>query len=227
MHYGEKFRFRDFMVGWLVLQRDEPDVNNAEIEALYNAIVCAEDDQGAYTEVEKALSDWAARMLWGLSERWDDPTIALAEDLIEALRNRVSEDFEDPTIFYLFFLNPFKTGRVPDSFEETIEQTISWLFWVLYSAVADTVLIPYGWESYVVVEPSYEDVSNIIILAHPKQALADKVFILQNWYDAWNLRFESLTDLAEELLRLRQAIEQSTAKTLMEYGLVGMLTEPI
>ncbi|MFQ5812040.1 MAG: hypothetical protein ACE5I2_02430 [Anaerolineae bacterium] len=223
MYYEGKFR--DFMVGWLSLQLEEPGVDRDEIEALYEAVVYTEDDEMAFAAVERILGDWAARMLWGLSERWYDTTVEMARDLIEALRECVQEGLGDTTEFYLFFLNPFEDGCVPAGFGEMVEQQICWMFRAFYHTIGEMVLAPKGWEPYVVVEPSCEDASNIVVLAHPKEDFNSKVFVFQNWYGAWRLRFASLTELAEELLVLCQAIEQCATEAILHYNLAKTVTE--
>ena len=102
---------------------------------------------------------------------------------------------------------------MPSGFEDRLEQEICWMFRVFYSAASEVVLAPKGWEPDVVVEPSYEDSSNINVLAHPQADYFSKVFVCQNWHKAWHLHFDSLPELAEELLRQRRAIEQSVTKT--------------
>jgi hypothetical protein len=224
MYYEGKFR--DFMAGWLALQLEGSAASRREVEALYyDAVVYADNDGAAFTEVEAVLGKWAARMLWNLSERCYDPSVEMARGIIEALRESVQEYSSDPTEFYLFFLNPFKDGCVPAGFEEAVERKICWMFRVFYSTAGEMVLAPKGWEPYVVVEPSYEGASDVILLAHPKEETYDKVFVLQDWYKAWHLRFASLRELAEELLNLRQAIERCATEAILRYRLAKTVTE--
>jgi hypothetical protein len=219
MYYEGKFR--DFMAGWLALQLEESAVSSKEVEALYyDAVVFAENDAAAQAGVEEALGDWAARMLWCLSERWYDTTVEMAKGIIEALRESAQEYLGDPEEFYLFFLNPCKHRFVPADFPE-----ICWMFRVLYSVAAETVLAPLGWKAYVVVEPSAEGASDIILLAHPKEESHAKVFVLHDLYKAWHLRFASLQELAEELLMLRQAIERCATEAILKYRLAKTVTE--
>jgi hypothetical protein len=171
------------------------------------------------------LGDWAARTLRSMSERWYNTTVEMARDIIEALRELVWKDWGDPTEFYLFFLNPFKEGCVPAGYEEAVEQTICWMFRVFYGTVGETVLSPKGWEPDVIVEPSYEDASNIILLAHPKGESYPKVFVLQDWYKAWHLQFDTLEELAEELLILRKALGRNATEAILHHRLALRATE--
>ena len=222
MYYGGKCL--DFMVEWLALQIEETEDNRDEVEALYEAVVHTASDGAACAGVERILGDWAARMLWGLSERWYDTTVEMARGLIEALRARVQESLGDTTEFYLFFLNPFEAGCVPAGFGEMAEQQICWMLRVFYHTLGGTVLAPKGWEPYVVVEPSCEDASNIVVLAHPIEDFNRKVFVLQDWYEAGRLRFASLAQLAEELLTLHQAMEECVTEAVLCNGSASTVT---
>jgi|GEM_PF-6762105 len=205
-------KFRDFIVGWLANQVKEPDANREDLENLYDEVVDAENDRGALSRVEMALGKETAQKLRALSQQWHDPTVDQARPMIEALRERVQEETRDHTQFYLFFLNPFEDGCVPSGFEDRLEQEICWMFRVFYGTVSAVVLAAKGWEPEVIVEPSYEDTSNIIILAHPQAEFFSKVFVHQSWHKAWHLHFDSLPELAGELLRQHQAIEQTLTK---------------
>jgi hypothetical protein len=220
-------KFRDFMVGWLSLQLRKSELNE-EVEALYYAVVDAENDRAAFTETAKVLGE-GARMLWDLSRGWYDTTVEMAREMINELRERSIRDFGDVTKFYLYFLNPFKEGCVPGGFEDNLEREICWMFRVFYESAGGATLDPKGWEPYVIVEPSYEDASEIIVLAYPKADPENKVFILQRWYKAWNLRFDNLAELAEELLILREVIGHCANKAILGYRLAqavaGVMSE--
>jgi hypothetical protein len=159
-------------------------------------------------------------MLWGLSERWYDTTVEMAKSIIQALRESIQDRARDPAEFYLFFLNPCKHRFVPADFPE-----ICWMFRVLYSAAAETVLAPVGWKAYVVVEPSAEGASDIILLAHPQEDSHAKVFVLHDLCKVWHLRFASLRELAEELLILRQTIERCANEAILYYHLAKTVNE--
>lgn len=217
-------KFRDFLVGWLALQLNEPGINAKEIEDLYDAVVYAENDLLALAEVEKTLGE-DARMLWSLSEGWYDITVEIARAMIDELRQRSIEDFGDLTKFYLYFLNPFKEGCVPDGFEDNLEREICWMFRVFYESAGGGELDAKGWEPYVIVEPSYENSSAIIVLAHSKEDSENKVFILQHWYKAWHLQFANLAELAKELLILSEGIKQCAAKSILGYRLAKAVTQ--
>jgi hypothetical protein len=204
MNYEGKFR--DFMVGWLAQQPGKPAAHRSEVMSLYEAIADAATDAQAFEAVAAVLEPWGARWLWHLSHCWDDSTVALARELIETLRQQVQADTGDVSNFYLFFLNPFKEGCVPDGFEDNLEREICWMFRVFYETAGAAALEAKGWVPYVVIEPSWEDASNIIVLAHPQGDSFAKEFVLQHWYKAWHLQFNNLTELAEELLLVRQAI---------------------
>ena len=218
MYYEGKFR--DFMVGWLALQLDESADNRGEAEALMDAVVYAENDAAALAGVEEALGDWAAQTLWGLSQRWYDASVEMVRDTIEALRGSVQERLDDPAAFYLCFLVPFRYSFVPADFQE-----ICWLFRVVYTTAAETALAPMGWRPYVVVEPSYEGESDIVLLAYPQEDAYARVFVLQDLYKAWHLRFASLEELARELLMLRQTIEKNAIMAILRYHLSQTLSE--
>jgi hypothetical protein len=218
-------KFRDFMVGWLADRRKEPGINQEEVEALYDAVVEVVKDRAALLEVQGVLGHETAQKLWELSEAWHDPVVEKAGEMIAALREQVQADTRDHTQFYLFFLNPFEEGCVPSGFEDRLEQEICWMFRVFYSAVGEAVLAPHGWQPDVVVEPSYEDSSNITVLAHPREDYFSKVFVYQSWYKAWHLHFDSLAELAEELLRLRKAIEPAAPKAIQGYHLTQAAAE--
>ena len=213
-------KFRDFMVGWLALQLEELAVSSQEVEALYYSVVYAENDSMALAEVTQALGDWAARMLWVLSQRWYDTDVEMARGLIEAVRDYVQEYMGDSAEFYHFFLNPLTYSLVPADFRE-----ICWMLRVLYTTAGEAVLAPLGWKPYVAVEPSYEGESDIILLAYPEQDVDAKVFVLQDSYKAWHLRFASLQELAWELLALHQAIEKSATRAITRYRLTNMVIE--
>src|SRR5262245_35748926 len=205
-------KFRDFMVGWLALQVKRPGAATAAIESLYEAIVSVENDKAALIEAEKRQGQLAHR-LWVLSERWYDPTIEAARPMIDQLRQHALADFGEALKFYLFFLNPFKLGCIPDGFEENLEREIGWMYRVFHEA-AGAGLAAKRWVPYVVVVPSYEDASEIIVLAYPQQDEDRKVFIGQFWHKAWNLRFSNLAELAQELLLIRDQIEHNWAKAM-------------
>ena len=99
------------------------------------------------------------------------------------------------------------------------------MFRVLYGAVAETVLAPMGWTAYVVVEPSAEGPSDILLLAHPRHDSQAKVFVLHDLYKVWHLRFASLEELAWELLMLRRTIEKNAIKAILHYRLTQTLSE--
>lgn len=200
-------RFRDFVVGWITSRVDEPDCNREALENLYDEVVDAENDGVARGRVELALGKALTQRLWNLSEQWYDPTVARAGGMIEAFRKRVQEETRDHTQFYLFFLNPFIKGCVPDGFTDTLEQEISWMFRTLYRTAAAVALEPYGWEPAVVVEPSCEGASEIVVLAHPKANYQAKVFLFHHQRKVWHVRFANLVELAEELLDVCQIVE--------------------
>lgn len=204
MNYDGKFR--DFMAGWLALQSQVPGTDRSEVIALYHIIICAVSDTEALAEVQTVLGLWGAQLLWRLSQCWHEATVALAQDMIGDLRDWVEAETEDPAVFYLFFLNPFKEGCVPEGYEDQLEREIIWMFRVFYETAGAAALDPKGWAPYVVIEPSYQDASNIIVLAHPRADPYAKRFVLQQWYKAWHFQFNNLTELAEELLLLRQVI---------------------
>lgn len=220
MQYYEG-KFRDFMVGWLVLQLGRSELNE-EVEALYYEVVDAENDRAAFTETIKVLGE-GAQMLWDLSQGWYDTTVEMAREMIIELRERSIEDFGDASKFYLYFLNPFKEGCVPDGFEDNLEREICWMFRVFYESAAGGVLDAKGWEPYVIVEPSYENSSEI--LAHSKEDSESKVFILQHWYKAWHLQFANLAELAEELLILSENIKRCAAKAILGFRLAKTVTQ--
>ena len=218
MYYEGKFR--DFMVGWLALQLEKAADRGGEVRTLMDAVVYAENDAAALAGVEETLGDWAARTLWGLSQRWYNTTIEMVRDTIEALRGSVQERLDDPAAFYLCFLVPFRYSFVPADFQE-----ICWLFRVFYTTAAETALAPMGWRPYVVVEPSYEGESDIVLLAYPQEDAYAKVFVLQDLYKAWHLRFTGLEELARELLMLRRVIEQNAIRAILNYRLSQTLSE--
>lgn len=204
MNYDGKFR--DFLVGWLALQPQVPGTGRSEVIALYEAIIFAESDEEALAEIKTALGPWGAQLLWRLSQSWDDTTVALAREMIDDLRDWVEAETEEPATFYLFFLNPFKEGCVPEGFEDHLEREICWMFRKFYEIAGTAALEAKGWAPYVVIEPSHQEASNIIVLAHPRAEPYAKQFVLQHWYKAWLLQFSNLTELAQELLLLRQVI---------------------
>ena len=220
-------KFRDFMVGWLAQQVEQPQTQREEIEALYHAVVEADSDREAMAEIRQALGAETAQQLGNLSDQWRDPAVEQAQAMLQALRQAVREDSRDASEFYLFFLNPFEKGCVPDGFEDRLEQEICWMFRSLYRVAGEAALAPKGWEPYVVVEPSYEDASNIIVLAYPREEFESKVFLCQHWYKAWNVRFASLPELAQQLLHLRHIIEQAETLPILGHHLTRMLTELI
>jgi hypothetical protein len=213
-------KFRDFMVGWLALQPEGPGDSRGKVKALMDAVVYAENDAAALAGVDEALGDWAARTLWGLSQRWYDTRVEMVRDTIEALRGSVQERLDDAAAFYLCFLVPFRYSLVPADFQE-----ICWLFRVFYTTVAETVLGPMGWTPYVVVEPSYEGESDIVLLAYPQEEAYARVFVLQDLVKVWHLRFTGLEQLARELLILRQTIEKNATKAILLYRLAERLSE--
>lgn len=222
MQYYEG-KFRDFMVGWLALQLGNSEFNE-EVEALYYEVVDAENDSVAFAETIKVLGE-GAQMLWDLSQGWYDTTVEMAREMINELCESSIEDFGDASKFYLYFLNPFKEGCVPDGFEDNLEREICWMFRVFYESAAAGMLDAKGWEPYVIVEPSYESSSEIIVLAHPKEDSENKVFILQHWYKAWHLQFANLGELARELLILSESIKQCATKAILGYRLAETVTQ--
>ncbi|MCB0172892.1 MAG: hypothetical protein KDJ97_20340 [Anaerolineae bacterium] len=218
-------KFRDFMVGWIAAQLNEPGRNRAALENLYEEVVDAENDARALLRVGQILGQEMAQRLWGLSEQWHDPTVEQARPMIEVLRQQVQEEEQDQTQFYRFFLNPFEDNCVPRGFEDSLEQTICWMFRLFYRAVGEAVLAPLGWEASVVVEPYHEDASTIVILAHPQADSMSKVFVNQIGYKVWRLRFDRLSELAEELLRQRQAIERAAHQAIGGYHLAQTAIE--
>lgn len=220
-------KFRDFMVGWLGQQLKQPETKREEVFDLYSVIVDAANDEQALAEVKDALGPETAQTVWDLSRQWHDPTVEQAKPVIETLRERVRDETQDHAQFYLFFLNPFEEGCVPSGFEDRLEQEIRWMFRVFYHTVGEAVLGSKGWVPDVVVEPSYEDASNIIVLAHPQENIFRKVFVCQKWHKAWHLHFDSLSELAEELVRQRQVIEHAATVPILGYYMTEMLTELI
>ena len=218
-------KFRDFMVGWLAEQLKQPELTRDQIEALYDGVTDADNDEMALTEVGTTLGSEIAARLLCLCRQWSDPTIDAARDMIEALRDRVQEDYHDQSDFYLFFLNPFKEGCVPDGFTDNLEREIIWMFQTLYYAAGAVALEPYGWEPDVTVEPSYEDASFIVMLAHPKGEVGRRVFLFDQWYKAWHLRYANLTELAEALLSLREMVESCTLKAILGYHIAETVAE--
>lgn len=210
-------KFRDFVVGWIASCLDEPDCNREELENLYDEIVDAENDGVARDRVELTLGKALTQRLWNLSEQWRDPTVAQARRMIEAFRKRVQEETRDHTQFYLFFLNPFIEGCVPDGFTDNPEQEISWMFRTLYRIAAAVALEPYGWEPAVVVEPSCENASEIVVLAHPKGNYQTKVFLVHHQRKVWHVRFANLVELAEELLYVCQTVQHCAFTGILGY----------
>lgn len=217
-------KFRDFMVGWLAQQLESAETNRQAIETLYQAVIEAGSDMGARDEVRQVLGNETAHQVWNLSRQWHDPTVEQAGTMIAALRQRVWAETGDQTRFYLFFLNPFEEGCVPAGFEDRLEPNICWMFRAFYHTVEEAVLAAKGWVPDVIVEPSYEDASDIIVLAHPRENSSNQVFVYQNWTKAWHLHFASLPELAEELLRQRQAVEQRATPAWLGYHLTRLLT---
>lgn len=223
MNYDGKFR--DFMIGWLADQLDKSSLPRDQSEALYDQVTDADDDKLALLEVSQILgSDLAAR-LWCLSQLWQDPRLDQAQALLGALRDRVQEDYHDPPAFYLFFLNPFKTGCVPESFSDNLEREIIWMFQTLYGSAADMALAAYGWRAEVVVEPSYDDASYITLLAHPQGEPDRRVFLFNEWRKAWQVRFCHLAELAHELTALQQRVEACAYQAILSYRVAEMMAE--
>ena len=100
-----------------------------------------------------------------------------------------------------------------------------WMFRALYTAAGTDVLASYGWEVDVVVEPSYEDASYIVVLAHPQGEPDHRAFLFDQWYKAWHIRFANLHELAQELLTLRQMIEQSVREAIAGYRVIKTIRE--
>lgn len=220
-------KFRDFMVGWLAQQAAQPETRREDMEALYQTMVEAESDREAVAEIRQALGAESAQNLWRTCEQWHDPAVEQAQPMLHSLRTAVQEDGREPGEFYLFFLNPFEDGCVPVCFADRLEYQICWMFRVFYHIAAEAVLAPKGWLPDVVVEPAYENASNIIVLAYWQENVFSQVLVYQRWHKAWHLHFDSLPALAEELLRQRQAIEQRATLPILGYHLTQMLVELI
>jgi hypothetical protein len=88
---------------------------------------------------------------------------------------------------------------VPEGFEENLEQEICWMFRTFYETAGTVALADSGWTPSVVVEPSWEDASTIVVLAQSEEAPYHQVFLLQQWYKAWHFQFTTLEELAETL----------------------------
>ncbi len=218
-------KFRDFMVGWLADHLERTVMTREEIAALYDIVAEAETDEAALAEVRQVLGQTVVRKLVTLSRQWRDPTIDTAREMIEALRDRVQEDDHDRPDFYYFFLNPFKQGCVPEGYAENLEREIIWMFRTLYAAASAGALAPYGWEVEVVVEPSYEDASYIVVLAHQQAENQHRAFLMDQWSKAWHVRFANLHELAQALLTIRQKVEQSVGEAVLGYRLIKTITD--
>ena len=52
-------QFRDFMVGWIASQLEQPEHNRKDLEALYNTVIDADSDVGALSEIEAMMGESA------------------------------------------------------------------------------------------------------------------------------------------------------------------------
>lgn len=220
-----EYRFRDFMVGWLAGQLRKQIIEAEMALALYEEVIEAEDDKASLAEVTNILGEGTAQDLWQQSQPETDPLEETARELVERLRDQVQADYHDLPDFYRFFLNPFKQSCVPQMYEDRLEQEIVWMFRTLYTAASAGVVASYGWTVDVVVEPSYEDASYIVVLAHAPGESQRRAFVMDRWHKAWHVRFANLYELVEQLETLRQKVAHSIQEAVLGYRVVKTITD--
>ena len=227
-----EYLFRDFMVGWLADQQQVQTLTYETALTLYDAVIFATDEDEAFLEIAEELGPEQAQRLRGQSQQAQDDLIETASPLIERLREEVTAH-RDVSEFYQFFLNPFKDDCVPAGFEEDLHSEICWMFQTLYNAAAADILEPQGWQPDVIVEPAHKYSSRIVVLAQSMTSTQDRTYLFARWHKAWQVRFASLYELAQQLLTLHRMVEQSLQEAILGYRVIktvrdvmGQTTDP-
>jgi hypothetical protein len=125
----------------------------------------------------------------------------LQHDLLKRLAQACQEYLGDGRALKEVFLTP-RGECVPEIYlGEDINGSIANLFHTWYRPICDLVEERTGIAVSIHVDPSYEDSSVIIITGRQRLDFDTEALLLRHWWKAWNVHWDSIEDLAAEMVR--------------------------